>query len=75
MELRQNHQALSAFLQLRESIIPPENSVILAIADHSRSIPEEYYKTDPPQYAYLEPPKSFPLKRSHPLRPSKRLVS
>jgi CHASE2 domain-containing sensor protein len=52
VELLEN-QALTAFFQLRVSIIPPENIVILAIDDQSISIPEQYYKTDPQQYGYL----------------------
>ncbi len=58
------NQALSAFFQLRGSIIPPENIIILAIDDQSISIPEQYYKTDPQQYAYLKSLKSFPFQRS-----------
>lgn len=58
------NQALSTFFQLRGSIIPPENIIILAIDDQSISIPEQYYKTDPEQYAYLESLKSFPFQRA-----------
>ncbi|MDB9376229.1 hypothetical protein [Nodularia sphaerocarpa] len=68
------NQALSPFFPQRGSIIPPKNIGILAIDDHSISIPEEYYKTDPPQYAYLEPQNSSPFKRLHTLRSKKRLV-
>ncbi|MBE9052342.1 CHASE2 domain-containing protein [Nostocales cyanobacterium LEGE 11386] len=57
-------QMLSTFFQLRGPITPPENIVILAIDDQSISVPEQYYKTDPQQYAYLEPLKSFPFKRA-----------
>ncbi|BAY90476.1 MULTISPECIES: serine/threonine-protein kinase [unclassified Tolypothrix] len=57
-------QALSTFFQLRGPIAPPENIVILAIDNQSISVPEQYYKTDPQQYAYLEPLKSFPFKRA-----------
>ncbi|MEA5514542.1 CHASE2 domain-containing serine/threonine-protein kinase [Nodularia sp. UHCC 0506] len=63
VQLMEN-QTLSTFFQLRGSIIPPENIVILAIDDQSISIPEQYYKTDPQQYAYLESLKSFPFQRS-----------
>ncbi len=58
------NQTLSAFFQLRGPIVPPENIVILAIDDQSISVPEQYYKTDPKQYAYLETLKSFPYKRA-----------
>ncbi|QSJ17390.1 CHASE2 domain-containing protein [Nostoc sp. UHCC 0702] len=63
VQLMEN-QALSAFFQLRGSIVPPKDIVILAIDDQSISIPEQYYKTDPKRYAYLEPLKSFPFKRT-----------
>jgi len=58
------NQALSSFFQLRGPIVPPEDIVILAIDDQSISVPEQYYKTDPKQYAYLETLKSFPYKRA-----------
>ncbi|MBD2385980.1 serine/threonine-protein kinase [Cylindrospermum sp. FACHB-282] len=57
-------QTLSTFFQLRGSMLPPKDIVILAIDDQSISVPEQYYKTDPHQYAYLEPLKSFPYKRA-----------
>lgn len=57
-------QALSTFFQLRGAMLPPKDIVILAIDDQSISVPEQYYKTDPHQYAYLEPLKSFPYKRA-----------
>lgn len=58
------NQALSSFFQLRGPIVPPQDIVILAIDDQSISVPEQYYKTDPKQYAYLETLKSFPYKRA-----------
>ncbi|MBD2561074.1 MULTISPECIES: CHASE2 domain-containing serine/threonine-protein kinase [Nostoc] len=58
------NKALSGFFQLRGPIVPPEDIVILAIDDHSISVPEQYYKTDPKQYAYLETLKSYPYKRA-----------
>lgn len=58
------NQLLSAFFQIRGSIVPPEDIVILAIDDQSISIPEQYYKTDQRKYAYLEPLRSFPFKRA-----------
>jgi len=57
-------QTVSAFFQLRGAIAPPADIVILAIDDQSISVPEQYYKSDPQQYAYLEPLKSFPFKRA-----------
>ncbi|MEH1969911.1 MULTISPECIES: CHASE2 domain-containing serine/threonine-protein kinase [unclassified Nostoc] len=58
------NQALSGFIQVRGPIVPPEDIVILAIDDQSISVPEQYYKTDPQQYAYLETLKSFPYQRA-----------
>ncbi|MEH2278041.1 MAG: CHASE2 domain-containing protein [Nostoc sp.] len=58
------NKALSGFFQLRGSIVPPEDIVILAIDDQSISVPEQYYKTNPKQYAYLETLKSYPFKRA-----------
>ncbi|MEH1889978.1 MAG: CHASE2 domain-containing serine/threonine-protein kinase [Nostoc sp.] len=58
------NKALSGFFQLRGSIVPPEDIVILAIDDQSISVPEQYYKTNPKQYAYLETLKSYPYKRA-----------
>ncbi|WP_193197181.1 CHASE2 domain-containing serine/threonine-protein kinase [Nostoc sp. MG11] len=63
VQLMEN-QALSTFFQLRGPIVPPEDIVILAIDDQSISVPEQYYKTDTQQYAYLETLKSFPYKRA-----------
>ncbi|MBD2198797.1 MULTISPECIES: serine/threonine-protein kinase [Calothrix] len=57
-------QAISTFFQLRGPVNPPEDIVILAIDNQSVSVPEQYYKTNPQQYAYLEPLKSFPFKRA-----------
>ncbi|MBD2455292.1 CHASE2 domain-containing protein [Nostoc sp. FACHB-87] len=57
-------QIFSAFFQLRGTIAPPADIVILAIDDQSISVPEQYYNSDPKQYAYLEPLKSFPFKRA-----------
>ncbi len=56
-------QALSTFYQLRGSVLPPEDIVILAIDEQSISTPEQYYQADPKQYAYLEPLQKFPYKR------------
>ncbi|MBD2610927.1 MAG: CHASE2 domain-containing protein [Nostoc sp. ZfuVER08] len=63
VQLMEN-QVLSHFFQVRGPIVPPEDIVILAIDDQSISVPEQYYKTDPQQYAYLETLKSFPYKRA-----------
>ncbi|MEH1778369.1 MAG: CHASE2 domain-containing serine/threonine-protein kinase [Nostoc sp.] len=59
-----DNQVLSSFFQLRGPILPPEDIVILAIDDQSISVPEQYYKTDPKQYAYLETLKSYPYQRA-----------
>jgi CHASE2 domain-containing sensor protein/tRNA A-37 threonylcarbamoyl transferase component Bud32 len=63
VQLMEN-QAVSNFFQLRGPVLPPEDIVILAIDNQSISVPEQYYKTNPQQYAYLEPLKSFPFKRA-----------
>lgn len=68
------NQALSTFFQLRGSIVPPEDIVILAIDDQSISVPEQYYKTDPKQYAYLETLKSFPFKRAAYAQVTEKLI-
>ncbi|MBD2449917.1 CHASE2 domain-containing protein [Nostoc sp. FACHB-152] len=57
-------QTISAFFQLRGTIVPPADIVILAIDDQSISVPKQYYNLNPQQYAYLEPLKSFPFKRA-----------
>jgi CHASE2 domain-containing sensor protein/tRNA A-37 threonylcarbamoyl transferase component Bud32 len=57
------NQALSTFYQLRGSVMPPEDIVILAIDDQSISTPGLSYQLDPKQYAYLEPLQEFPYKR------------
>ncbi|WP_414752163.1 CHASE2 domain-containing protein [Anabaena sp. CCY 9910] len=57
------NQAISAFFQIRGPLIPPEDIVILAIDDQSISVPEQYYRTYPQKYAYLEPLSKFPFKR------------
>ncbi|MBN3909313.1 MAG: CHASE2 domain-containing protein [Nostoc sp. NMS1] len=58
------NKTLSGFFQLRGPIVPPEDIVILAIDDQSISVPEQYYKTNPKQYAYLETLKSYPYRRA-----------
>jgi CHASE2 domain-containing sensor protein/tRNA A-37 threonylcarbamoyl transferase component Bud32 len=58
------NQVLSTFFQMRGPLVPPEDIVVLAIDDQSISTPEQYYKTDPQKYAYLEPLSKFPFKRA-----------
>ncbi|MEA5604191.1 CHASE2 domain-containing serine/threonine-protein kinase [Nostoc sp. UHCC 0252] len=58
------NKAFSGFFQLRGPIVPPEDIIILAIDDQSISVPEQYYKTNPKQYAYLETLKSYPYQRA-----------
>jgi CHASE2 domain-containing sensor protein/tRNA A-37 threonylcarbamoyl transferase component Bud32 len=57
------NQAQSAFYQLRGSIAPPKDIVILAIDDESISTPAVSYATDQVKYGHLEPLKAFPYKR------------
>jgi CHASE2 domain-containing sensor protein/tRNA A-37 threonylcarbamoyl transferase component Bud32 len=56
-------QALTTFFQIRGPVLAPQDIVIVAIDDQSISVPEQYYRTDPQKYAYLESLKSFPYKR------------
>jgi CHASE2 domain-containing sensor protein/tRNA A-37 threonylcarbamoyl transferase component Bud32 len=63
VQLMEN-KVFSGFFQLRGPIVPPEDIVILAIDDQSISVPEQYYKINPKQYAYLETLKSYPYKRA-----------
>lgn len=63
VQLMEN-RALTTFFQLRGPIAPPEDIVILAIDNESITLSEQYYRTNPQQYAYLEPLKSFPFKRT-----------
>lgn len=56
-------QVHSLFFELRGPVAPPENIVILAIDELSLS-QEQYYRTDPQRYAYLEPLQAWPWKRT-----------
>ncbi|HLP90536.1 MAG TPA: CHASE2 domain-containing protein [Nostocaceae cyanobacterium] len=56
-------QTPSIFFQMRGPITTPEDIVIVAIDDQSISIPKQYYRTNPQQYAELEPLTTFPYKR------------
>lgn len=58
------NQAVTAFYQIRGSKVAPEDIIILAIDDQSISMPEQYYRTDPKKYTYLQPLKSFPYQRA-----------
>ncbi|WP_017315898.1 serine/threonine-protein kinase [Mastigocladopsis repens] len=58
------NQAQSTFYLLRGPVAPPKDIVILAIDEQSISVGEQYYKTDPKEYAYLEPLQAFPFKRA-----------
>jgi CHASE2 domain-containing sensor protein/serine/threonine protein kinase len=58
------NQAQSAFYLLRGPVSPPKDIVILAIDEQSISVGKQYYKTDPKEYAYLEPLQTFPFKRA-----------
>ncbi|BAY38485.1 serine/threonine kinase [Nostoc sp. NIES-2111] len=58
------NQVLSAFFQIREPLVPPEDIVILAIDEDSISVPEQLYKADPQKNVYLEPLSKFPFKRA-----------
>lgn len=60
---RMETQAESFFYLLRGKVTPPKDIVILAIDNDSISLPKQSYETDPLEYAYLEPLKSFPFQR------------
>mgnify|MGYP006957848531 FL=1 len=60
VQLLENQAVTTFFFQMRGTVVAPQDIVILVIDDQSISIPEEYYKTYPQQYAYLKPIKSFP---------------
>ncbi|WP_337884590.1 CHASE2 domain-containing serine/threonine-protein kinase [Fischerella thermalis] len=62
VELLEN-QAYSVFFIVRGSVVPNEDIVILAIDEQSISVPEQYYKTNPQAYSYLEPLQVFPFRR------------
>jgi serine/threonine protein kinase/CHASE2 domain-containing sensor protein len=71
--LTTNHSTLSQFLErqtqclffaIRGDRTPPSNIVILAIDQNSLDQGTEVYPTDPKQYAYLEPLRTSPPRRS-----------
>lgn len=68
-------QAQSLFFELRGPVAPPDDIVILAIDEPSLSVSEQYYRTDPQQYAYLEPLQSWPWKRTAYAQVIERLMS
>lgn len=57
-------QAQSTFYLLQGPVDPPKDIVILAIDEQSISVGEQYYKTDPKEYAFFEPLQAFPFKRA-----------
>ncbi|MEC4818661.1 MAG: serine/threonine-protein kinase, partial [Scytonema sp. PMC 1069.18] len=57
-------QAYRLFYLLRGPVEPPKDIVILAIDDQSISSSQQYYKTNPQEYAYFEPLQAFPFKRT-----------
>jgi CHASE2 domain-containing sensor protein len=55
-------------------VVPPNNIVILAIDEQSISVPQQYYKTNPQAYSYLETLKTFPFQRAAYARVIEKLV-
>ncbi|HEY9665869.1 MAG TPA: serine/threonine-protein kinase, partial [Coleofasciculaceae cyanobacterium] len=55
-------QAQSVFFQLRGSVAPPKNIVLLTIDEESLD-QGKFYQTDPQTLAYLEPLATWPWKR------------
>jgi len=67
-------QAQTLFYLIRGPITPTKDIVILAIDDQSISIPAQYYRTNPQQYAYWEPLKAFPFKREAYAQVTEKLI-
>ena len=67
-------KAQSLFFELRGPVAPPENIVIVAIDEPSLS-QKQYYQQDPHKYAYLEPLKAWPWKRTAYAEVIERLIS
>ncbi len=67
-------QAQTLFYVLRGPLTPTKDIVILAIDDQSISVPAQYYKTNPQQYAYWEPLKAFPFKREAYAQVTEKLI-
>ncbi len=67
-------QAQTLFYVLRGPLTPTKDIVILAIDDQSISVPAQYYKTNPQQYAYWEPLKAFPFKRQAYAQVTEKLI-
>jgi CHASE2 domain-containing sensor protein/tRNA A-37 threonylcarbamoyl transferase component Bud32 len=57
------NQVVTTWFQIRGAVRPPEDIIILAIDHESITTPAQYHKSDPQQYAYLEPLISYPYKR------------
>lgn len=57
-------QAQSLFFELRGAVAPPDNIAILTIDEPSLSVAEQFYRTDPQKYPYLEPLQTWPWKRT-----------
>jgi CHASE2 domain-containing sensor protein/tRNA A-37 threonylcarbamoyl transferase component Bud32 len=56
-------QVQRLFYLIRGPITPPKDIVILAIDDQSISVGEQYYRTNPQEYANFEPLRAYPFKR------------
>ncbi len=67
-------QTQEFFFQLRGSVKPPNNIVILAIDEHSLN-QGKLYKTDPQKLADFEPLQTWPWKREAYARVIKRLMA
>ena len=67
-------QTQAFFFQLRGSVKPPENIVILAIDEHSLS-QGKLYRTDPQKLADFEPLQTWPWKREAYAKAIERLMA
>lgn len=56
-------QAQTLFFELRGPVSPPDNVIILAI-DETSLAQQEFYRSDPKTYGYLEPIQTWPWQRS-----------
>jgi CHASE2 domain-containing sensor protein/tRNA A-37 threonylcarbamoyl transferase component Bud32 len=57
------YQTQALFFEIRGAVVPPEDIVILTIDEQSLSIPQQYYQTNPQQYAALKPLQAWPWQR------------
>jgi CHASE2 domain-containing sensor protein/tRNA A-37 threonylcarbamoyl transferase component Bud32 len=57
------YQTQTLFFEIRGTVVPPDDIVILTIDEQSLSIPQQYYQTNPQQYSDLKPLQAWPWQR------------